>query len=159
MNAPTEAQWDMLGGYMRDLADIMGLRDWTISLEHAPPSSEPHDGHKVQGECAVNYGRKSATISICPDWPEDDPEEVRRVVVHELLHCHVEPVQWAFNNAANRLGFEAGSVAREAFTDAFEVAIDGIAVAWAESLPMLPKGLGDESQRDSAIDLPARVHG
>jgi hypothetical protein len=135
-----------LGEYLRELADLMGLRDWHLILADGPPESEPTEGHRVQGECTVSYGRKSATIAVSDDWAGEDPDELRRVLVHELIHCHQEPVQWAFNNAANRLGFEAGSVAREAFTDAFEIATDGIAVPWAETLPLPGKAKeeGDE---------------
>lgn len=127
---------DELGAYLGHLADLMGLRDWTIGLANDPPQSDPHDGHIVEGECLVSYGRKVAMIAVPANWDDQAPDELRRVLVHELIHCHQEPVQWAFNTAANRLGFEAGSVARDAFTGAFEVAVDGIATAWARTLPL-----------------------
>lgn len=136
-----------LGEYMREMADLMGLRDWYLAVSSDPPKSEPiDDTHTVQAECSVNYGRKSAVIAFAANWAEWDTEELRRVVAHELIHCHTEPMRWAINNTRLPLGMTAFLMLEGAFQDAHEVAIDAIACAWAERLPLPVKVDGEQKE-------------
>lgn len=119
-----------LGQYVREIADLCGLRDWTVRVDVATAD----DNHA--GECAVTYGRKFGTVRLAEDWASEEPDTVRQTVVHELLHMHTEPIFWAVNNAQDVLGTATFTVLEGGVRDALEVAIDGIATAWAETLPL-----------------------
>lgn len=119
-----------LGDYMREIANLMGLRDWYLFLS----SNDPEDDDAMAC-CEVAYGQKSATLCFHHSWPAWSMDELKATVVHELLHCHTEPMRWAVNNARDPLGFMLFGVVEGAFIDALEVAVDGVARAWAEHLP------------------------
>lgn len=120
-----------LGRYVRHLADLMGLRDWYLRLGDEAPEDEDWDG-----QCHVVYGRKVATISFRGGWEAWEPERLRWVAAHELIHCHVEPTRWSINNFKHAVGGDMYNVIYDAFTDDIEVAVDGMAQAWAEFLPL-----------------------
>lgn len=119
-----------LGKYVRELADVMGLRDWTITMRDEPCSED------CAADIQVTYGRKFASIRFDPDWASEKPETLRATCIHELLHCHLKPTEWALNNAQSALGMLAFGVLSGAYEDALEVAIDGIANEWANTLPL-----------------------
>ncbi len=122
---------DKIGPYIRELADLCGLRDWTINILDDPPANPGH------AACVdVRYGRRWVNVSFHPDWAQERPESFRSTCVHELLHCHLKPMEWAVNNVQDHLGVAVFSVFSHAYTDAEEMAIDAIATAWAESLPL-----------------------
>lgn len=133
---------NQLGAYIREIANLMGLRDWRLVLADEPPqTADADDMLRREDDTAgayveVIYGRKLATVSIASTWPQWDPEELRVVVVHELVHCHVEPMRWAFNNVRSITPQTMYQVMYEAFRDAMEPSVDGIATAWAETLPL-----------------------
>ena len=116
--------------YIRELADLMGLRDWTLTMRDDPASED------CAADIQVTYGRKFAAIRFDPAWASESPETLRATCIHELLHCHLKPTEWALNNAQSALGMVAFSVLSGAYEDALEVAIDGIANEWAKTLPL-----------------------
>jgi hypothetical protein len=122
---------DELGKYVRNMADLMGLRDWHLKLMNDPP-----DDPEAAACCEVIYGQKYALIRFHRDWTSADPEELRSTVIHELIHCHVEPMRWSVNNVKHVVGTAMFEVIFDAFSDALEVAVDGMARAWAESMPL-----------------------
>lgn len=122
---------DELGKYVRDMADEMGLRDWTIVLSHAEPDDDDHGA-----ECDVTYGRKLATITFRDDWVQWDAERIRQLVAHELLHVHTWPMEQRLCDLKDLIGESAYTVASLAFRDALEHAVDGIATEWAATLPL-----------------------
>lgn len=132
-----------IGPYLRELADLMGLRDWTITFNEDAPAEED-----AGGRVEIVYGRKYASIQIHAAWTTDTPETLRYYCVHELVHAHLEPMRWALNSVQTLLGSMAFEVLEGAHTDALEVAIDGIAREWATHLP-LPI-LADEEGADAA---------
>lgn len=79
MNSERRQFW---GGYLRDLCDRMGLRDWTpvVFEDHAD------DGYGAQVQCT--YGRKRFKVRFACGFDHLDPEEQRETCVHELLHAH-----------------------------------------------------------------------
>ena len=120
-----------IGPYLRELADLAGLRDWTIIVDDAPPENPQH------AACVdVRYGRKVAVVSFGPDWATMDPATFRTTCLHELLHCHINHVRWPLNNIVQIVGKAVYDPLYEAVTDYIEYAVDGIAEAWAPSLPL-----------------------
>ncbi len=114
--------------YVRDMADRMGLRDWKITI-----LDEPSDDDAAGGQCDLVYGRKVADLKI---RVPSAPEELRHVVVHELLHCHAALLDWNANSIEKALSPQAFDLWHYGFEDAQEIMIDGIATAWAETLPL-----------------------
>ncbi len=122
--------------YVRHMADLCGLRDWTVQTL----VKSPEDMDELAGSCMVWYLRKSAQISLERGWEEWTPERLREVVCHELLHCHIEQITTHVRHLRGRLSTEAAELANETYSGAMEHAVDGIATAWAVSLPLPVKG-------------------
>ncbi len=132
-----DAQHAAYQSYLRELADAMELKDWrfTFVIESlANPS--------YQAECAITYGRKHACIKIAPDALKNTPEEVRQMVVHELIHCHVNPIRDQLDNIEAQLGKAAYTTIHNATTDVLELATESLANAIAPHLPLPPKVKG-----------------
>jgi hypothetical protein len=80
-----------LGRYVRCVADDMGLRDWTLKVDTTGKikrSKKGADGEEWGATCAPIPGRKYATITFADDRRDDDLDDLRQTVVHELVHCH-----------------------------------------------------------------------
>lgn len=120
-----------LSVYVRELADLMGLRDWTIQVEVGGD-----DLVGYAGRCNVPYGQKFATIRLAPSWAKETWSELRNTCVHELIHCHMMPIRWSINNVQNHLSPSMFDMFTGSYTDFEELAVDGIATAWAETLPL-----------------------
>jgi hypothetical protein len=87
---------DRIEPYLRELADLVGLRDWRILVSDDPPE------HPEHAACIdVRYGLKVAVVSFHPQWAESEPEQFRNTCCHELLHAHVNHVRWPLNNVAD----------------------------------------------------------
>jgi hypothetical protein len=138
-----------LDQYVRGIADLCGLRDWTIRVDTS--ASPTGDNHLYQqGEtgatAAIPHGRKYITITLRDDWMQERPDDLRQTIVHELMHAHSEPMAWAFNNLQSVTG---GGVLFQtldcAFDDAHEMMVDAVATAWAEALPLPVKPKKDEA--------------
>lgn len=124
-----------MGRYIREMADLMGLRDWRFDLNYYPPTD---DG--AFAEIAPDDGKQSATIRFGADFPTYDREQQRAIVVHELVHCHLDLIQQQARKDLPRL---LGQPAYDAFFPSFvrgiERGVEGIAQAWAVTLPLPPK--------------------
>lgn len=126
-----------LGRYIRQLADMMGLKDWSFELVYYPPL----DG-KNEAAIECRHGQKHVKLMFDQDLPAWDPEKIRSVVVHELVHPHFHAA-WASieEDLAKVLG-----AAHQPFFAAFdrnmEYGIDAVAQSWAEWLPLPIKGKG-----------------
>lgn len=126
---------DELGKYLRKLADVMGLRDWDIQLVDDAPS----DGGAAASIWVV-YGRKRAEVRFTHDWSANTPEQLRYYAVHELVHCHLDGGFEVVNNLELTIGKPLHAVTWNFMKDHIEHATDGIAMAWAETLPVPVKG-------------------
>ncbi len=80
-----------LGRYVRAIADEMGLRDWTLKVDITKKikrAAKTPDGQEWGATCRPVPGRKFATLTFATDRRDDDLDELRQTVVHELVHCH-----------------------------------------------------------------------
>lgn len=122
---------DRIEPYLRELADLVGLRDWRIFVSDDAPEDPEH------AACVdVRYGLKVAVISFHPQWAESDPEQFRNTCCHELLHAHVNHVRWPLNNVAELVGKAIYDPLYQSVTDYIEYAVDAIATEWAKTLPL-----------------------
>jgi hypothetical protein len=110
--------------YVRQLADILHLRDWQIEIYDDSPS----DGDAL-ASCQPVSGRKLGIIRLAESFLTDEPAAQRHTLTHELLHCHFGP-PWRMLEAHNALP--------PAALMAMEYGIDGVADAIAPLLPLPP---------------------
>lgn len=123
---------DRLSAYLRTIADLCGLRDWVFEVFVLPG----RDLAEHAGTCAVFYGRQRARIEIAEDWPHWTPRGLRQTVVHELIHCHIQQITTVFDHVRSQLADQVSTMSEMTYRVAMEHAVDGIATAWAETLPL-----------------------
>jgi hypothetical protein len=114
--------------YLRALADLVSLRDWTVGIDHRPP-----DCQEGVAEVHLPYGRKIAWVRLSEEFLDSKPEEQRHTLAHELIHAHCEPM-------ARMLADHLDGPFLDAFRLQYEYAVDAIADALAPHLP-LPVGV------------------
>lgn len=112
--------------YLRETADILGLRDWTVGIDHGPLSVPDR-----LAEADTRRGRKILWVTLSEAFLDSAPDRQRQTIVHELLHAHHSHLQFLISDNLNE---SAAGV----FTLALEYAIDGIAEEWAKLLPLPP---------------------
>lgn len=134
----TDAQHAAYQTYLRQLADLLGLKDWEIVLKREPDANED-----AAASITCTYGQKHAFVWVGPAFfSEFDVDYRRRTLIHELIHCHLNPIQEVVGNLAGRIGGDAYDVVRGCHHDAIEYATDGIARAIAPLLPLPPEAEG-----------------
>jgi hypothetical protein len=109
--------------YVRDLANRLGLRDWTLILTQ----ETPQPGRIA--EIAPVWGRKHAALRLSGEFFDRDGAAQRHTVVHELLHCQFATAQLY----AQRVMVPHSYLALELN---FECGIDGVADAIAPLFPL-----------------------
>lgn len=118
--------------YVRHVANEMELRDWTLQLLTAP--CDPDYNAHVH----IVYGRKLAQIAVDSDFRSFSPEKQRATIVHELVHCLLEPAtNMALNDVQPHLGLVASRIWEDSFRRSIEYSTDAIADALAKHLPLI----------------------
>ena len=121
-----------LRSYVRGIADQMGLKDWTLEIVVVANESMGENA----GHCEVYWGRKCAQVAIAEDWPSWKPKGLRNTVVHELIHCHTAPMGIPLRSVESAVGTPAFEALSREYRHHHEIAVDGMAVAWAEKFPL-----------------------
>ncbi len=111
--------------YVREVADLLELKDWRIQLTDEPSRAG------TWFSIASTTNQKSAWMRLAWNWTELTGTELRRMVIHEMLHLHWEP---AWDYVTDCLSSEQTT----AFKHMAEYSIDGIARAIAEHYPLPP---------------------
>ena len=127
---------DNIQAYIRECADLFGLKDWIVTFEDAKP-----DGENSLGEaCAIQH-RKLGKIRVADNFWAETPEDQRYVIIHELTHFHLFDVR----NAVRDPLFDSRILSNDAYQllfynvdSALERAVDGIAMSIAKWLPLPP---------------------
>jgi len=130
----TDKQHTDLSTYVRTLADMLGLKDAVVEISRDEPERE---------DCAANVrgvpGRKFWSVSFGPRFWEMTADDKRETIVHELLHCHMDPAldHVRTDLYENRIvGHQQYVLIYDAMLRTFEVGIDGIAHAIACHFPL-----------------------
>lgn len=127
-----QADTAALGHYIAAIAERLGLADWTILIDPDAPSDS-----EAFAEIVCTYGQRRALIRFdhaVRTWP---PDRLRRVVVHELVHCHLDRMDTHYDSVEAELGPQAGRLARATWRSVLEDATDNIADAWARDQPLI----------------------
>jgi hypothetical protein len=155
-----DAEWEELKRYVRAMADLLWLRDWTLIVSREEPGE---DGWIAC--CEPITGRKAATLRFRNDFRERDPETQRQTVVHELLHCHTaQPWHLVRVTLPKELGQSAYNLFCDAFRNELEYAVDAIADAVSGSFPLIQWPLkevehGQAEQGDTGGSAPEGKQG
>lgn len=122
----TDPRRRRFGSYLRDLADRLGLRDWTVRVLDGAP-----DTPDAVATVDCPSGRKIAAVNLSDGFLDLSPAEQRQTLTHELVHCHFWP---AYDLAHQYLSEDAFA----AFRQALEYGVDGLADVLAPHLPVPP---------------------
>lgn len=116
--------------YVRHLADSMRLRDWDFCI------ADELAAVGAMASILCVSGRKLGTIRFNEAFLAEDESEQRYIVVHELTHCHC-----ALADAIAESEIDEDHV--DAYQLASEHAVDGVAMALAQFMP-LPTAILDQ---------------
>lgn len=135
----TNAEFGVLGKYLRSMANEMGLRDWYFQLMHGPPINFDGSEDKSAGaRIETFWGKRVAHVWVCSDFKELKPDRQRQFICHELVHCHVDHLDSLTDNKLrDHMGEQYWQGWHQGFYLSFENAIDAIAQAWADKLPLI----------------------
>ena len=128
----TKPEQKALGEYVRLVADMLELRDWTIELSEEPAPADSY------GHITNTYGRKLAVLKLAPDFRSLTASQQRHTVVHELVHCHLESAtNMVLNDLESHLAKQADQLFWEGFKRQIEYGVDALASAIAKQMPLI----------------------
>ena len=113
--------------YASELARLMRLVDWSLKIAHEPSPLE-----NVAALIELTYGQKRGIIYLSDVFHKYSREDQRRYLVHELVHCHIEPTVMPMKSLIKK---DAWAV----WTCAFEYSTDSLADVIAPLMPLPPK--------------------
>ncbi len=125
-----DAQHAFWTGYVRDLADSLGLKDWDISIWRDVTNSG------IGGRITCVSGRKQGCIELGHSFFQSSPDQQRHILIHELLHCHLDPIDTAICHAKAHNDSETIAVLHSTVHTEIEFAVDGITAAIASRYPV-----------------------
>lgn len=133
--------------YVEDIANLMGLGQWHLSVLAEPDSKMresmedegPGDLLDYEAFCYPHHGMESADLWVNPKFRAKQPEELRATIVHELLHCHHAREEALVCQELSQFGISpvVHKVVKRWWHQANEYAVESIARAWAPALPTL----------------------
>lgn len=126
------AQTKAIERYIAELKEPLGLTDWEIVLRQDAPEKDDDALATIQ----VVYGQRRANLRLCHEFVMIPARRQRRVLVHELLHCHFDGIDKLTEGLAEALGANAAVVFELSHRLALETSLDAMATAWAEVFPL-----------------------
>lgn len=147
MEQPRRRYW---GDYLRDLADRLGLRDWTPFVYEDPAA----EGCIAQVQST--YGRKRFKIRFQVGFDRLDPEEQRQTCIHELIHVHFA----AYSLVEDEVRQTQDKQWLHRYLDVqhlhMEYAVDALADAIAPFMPLPPTEDDHGDEQETPAPVPAR---
>jgi hypothetical protein len=125
--------------YLRDLADALELRDWTVALAVGDPSGPARaDGHRWGASSESIPGRKHVTVTFPPDVRDWEPNELRVTACHELIHAHLAPLSEMWRvDLYQHVARPTYELFNDGATRWLEYAVDALADATARHQPLI----------------------
>jgi hypothetical protein len=129
-------KWSALEAYVSDLALLLDLSGWEITISREP--SEP-DAH---ADIDPHAQRRSAELRVESGFYALSPERQRLTIAHELGHLIHARVDRVVENLEETLGKVGWSILEPNYVDAAERTVEHWARLVAPSLPLpsLPRG-------------------
>lgn len=128
MNDQQHAFWL---AYIRQLADLLGLKDWRIELDRDPTTRAEAGASNF-----TYYGRRVADITLGPAFKSYAVDLQREIITHELLHCHFARMHAGVCDYAESHGDGNESYFAQSHLRDFEAVVDTVAVIVAPFLPL-----------------------
>ena len=129
MDDATFAFWQE---YVREIADLFDLKDWDVILSRQNPESE-----SAWASNYTYYGQRRCDIHLHADnFFVEPPENQRRIVIHELLHCHTDNVFEASRIYLSGKEGDEASLFERYFKQQSEWMVDSLATAIAKHFPL-----------------------
>lgn len=123
--------FDSVRDYLGELCSRMRLRDWTVELSYEPDGEADH-----AASVEIPHGRRCASIQLARNFARKTPEEIRTILVHELVHCHLDAVDTTLSQVLPTMIGQVGWVPlRELLARDLEVATDQLSEVLAQFLP------------------------
>ena len=119
-----------LKSYLDEAKNILNLGHWEIKISTDSP---PDDSW---ADVEVSQNLYVATIRFSKGLWKEKPEEIRRVIAHELIHCHYAGVERLVEVIQDALGTTAGEIVEKIWDVESERGADSLSTAVAELLPM-----------------------
>lgn len=116
--------------YLDRAKRILNLSHWEIKISADPP---PDD---AWADVEVSQNLYAATIRFSRSLWKEKPEEIRRVIAHELIHCHYAGVERLVEVVQESLGTAAGEIVEKIWDVESERGADSLSTAVAELLPL-----------------------
>jgi hypothetical protein len=116
--------------YLDRAKRILNLSHWEIKISADPP---PDD---AWADVEVSQNLYAATIRFSHSLWKEKPEEIRRVIAHELIHCHYAGVERLVEVVQESLGTAAGEIVEKIWDVESERGADSLSTAVAELLPL-----------------------
>lgn len=119
-----------LNDYLTRAKTILNLSHWEIKISTDSP---PDD---AWADVEVSQNLYAATIRFSPGLWKEKPEEIRRVIAHELIHCHYAGVERLVETLEKALGSQAYEILSHIWDIESERGADSLSTAVAELLPL-----------------------
>lgn len=120
--------------YVAELQENLRLGLWRIDI--APRFTKKK--HNAHARIQIHDQAHEATISVAADLHRESRATQRRIMVHELCHLMLVPIEWAVDRNSKPLG--KGNQANDNIAPAIEMSTDDVAFLLAEHQPLPPKG-------------------
>ena len=119
-----------LNDYLTRAKTILNLSHWEIKISTDLP---PDD---AWADVEVSQNLYAATIRFSPALWKEKPEDIRRVIAHELIHCHYAGVERLVETLEKTLGSQAYEIISSIWDVESERGADSLSTAVAELLPL-----------------------
>ena len=119
--------------YVDSCKEIMGLGHWEITVS---PESAPDDSW---ADIEVSTNLYHATIRFSPKLWDEKPEDVKRVVAHELIHIHQAGIERLVETLEKPLGSSSYELVATVWDVESERSADSLSKVLAQLMPE-PKG-------------------
>jgi hypothetical protein len=120
--------------YIRTLGDALLLRDWELLLSRAVADA------RDQATILLHDGKNQGEVALGRDWMARTPEERRRTMTHELLHCHTARLCRVLTRLGEEDKSDLAIYVIKAFDNEEEIVIDTLARILAPLMPLPPEG-------------------
>lgn len=121
--------------YTTWLLELLNLREWEVTVGFSEKLKDD-----VHAHVETVYGRRCARIALPESFFELPPEEMRHVLIHELLHLHHEPVCWLPDTWRSNFTNREMKAFRRTLQVELEVMVDQMASAWGAELEKSGRG-------------------
>ena len=119
--------------YVDSCKEIMGLGHWEITVS---PESAPDDSW---ADIEVSTNLYHATIRFSPKLWDEKPEDVKRVVAHELIHIHQAGIERLVETLEKQLGSSTYELLNTVWDVESERSADSLSKVVAQLMPE-PRG-------------------